>query len=341
MQQYVLQIIEHLKKRGYKKLNPDSNNVYGRADGDAIYVVVLGSSRNLKANNLERFNRQIAADLLQTNQVLTVHILNLLITPDGIFDDDVNDIVAKLDNVWLFSEDYGKLYIFENQPADFDGLQKVLEKDIRIEKDRGMNRLKKTFGVVTPILVLINVIIYIASVFTRDMYGYSYLEEVLTNNLQYVLVDKQYYRVITSVFYHFSLLHLTSNMVVLIALGARVENLMGKFWYIVAYFFCGIAASICSLMSCYAGNYYDFAGGASGAVCGLMGILIIYAFFNKGHVSGISLRDLVFLSVLTILNGYVSEGIDNAAHIGGLVAGLLVGAIVILVHMMVVKDNSM
>ncbi len=154
----------------------------------------------------------------------------------------------------------GNYIFFENQPADFDGLQKVLEKDIRIEKDSGMNRLKKTFGVVTPILVLINVIIYIASVFTRDMYGYSYLEEVLTNNLQYVLVDKQYYRVITSVFYHFSLLHLTSNMVVLIALGARVENLMGKFWYIVAYFFCGIAASICSLMSCYAGNYYDFAG---------------------------------------------------------------------------------
>ena len=44
----MLQIIEHLGKKGYKKLNPDSNNVYGRAEDDAIYVVVLGSSRNLK-----------------------------------------------------------------------------------------------------------------------------------------------------------------------------------------------------------------------------------------------------------------------------------------------------
>ena len=49
MQQYVLQIIEHLEEMGYKKLNPESNNVYGRLGTDAIYVVVLGSSRDLRA----------------------------------------------------------------------------------------------------------------------------------------------------------------------------------------------------------------------------------------------------------------------------------------------------
>mgnify|MGYP000401534071 len=56
-----------------------------------------------------------------------------------------------------------------------------------------------------------------------------------------------------------------------------------------------------------------------------MGILIVFAFFGKGKISDISLKDLIFLSVITILNGYVSEGIDNAAHIGGLIAGLFTG----------------
>lgn len=325
MQQYMLQIIEHLGKKGYKKLNPDSNNVYGRAEDDAIYVVVLGSSRNLKAENLIKFNKQIRQDLEISGK--RIRILNLLLTPNGMFDDDINAIIDRMDNVWLFSEDYGKLYIFENQPADFDGLQSVLEKEIYEEKDHFTIRLKKMFGVITPILVLINVLVYIAYVYTKDSYGFSYLEEKLTDNLQYVLVEKQYYRIVTSIFFHFSLTHLLSNMVVLIALGARVENLIGKVGYICAYLFCGIIASVCSIVSCYMGNFYDYAGGASGAICGLMGILIVFAFFGKGKISDISLKDLIFLSVITILNGYVSEGIDNAAHVGGLIAGLFVGVL--------------
>ena len=147
----------------------------------------------------------------------------------------------------------------------------------------------------------------------------------LTDNLRYVLVEKQYYRLLTSMFFHFSLTHLLSNMVVLIALGARVEYLLGKVKYICVYLFCGIVASVCSIVSCYMGNFYEYAGGASGAICGLMGILIVFAFFGKGKISDISLKDLIFLSVITILNGYVSEGIDNAAHIGGLIAGLFTG----------------
>ena len=58
----MLQIIEHLGEKGYKKLNPDSNNVYGRAEGDAIYVIVLGNSRNLKADNLCLLYTSDAAD---------------------------------------------------------------------------------------------------------------------------------------------------------------------------------------------------------------------------------------------------------------------------------------
>lgn len=340
MQQYVLQILEHLEEIGYRKLNPESNNVYGRLGTDAIYVVVLGSSRDLKADNLQNFNRQIIRDL-SANTDQKIELLNILLTPNGMFDDSVNEIVSKMNNVWLFSEDYGKLYVFENQPVDFDGLQPILDKQILQEKDRNISRIRKTFGVVTPILILLNVIIFVIAVYTRDASGNSWLEELLADNLYDVIVEKQYYRIITSTFYHFSLIHLFSNMVVLVALGARVENLMGRIGFLIAYLFCGITASICSLISCYLGNYYTYAGGASGAICGLMGVLIVFAFFNKGHISGISLKDLLFLSVLTILNGYVSDGIDNAAHVGGLIAGLLVGIIAILIHKAVVKDKPM
>jgi rhomboid protease GluP len=99
---------------------------------------------------------------------------------------------------------------------------------------------------------------------------------------------------------------------------------------LVSYILTGSIASIASLLSCYFGNLYDYAGGASGAIFGLMGIMIVMAFFNKGQAQGISLWNLVVLSVLTILNGYVSEGIDNVAHIGGLISGIFIGIILIL-----------
>lgn len=49
----MIQIIKSLQERGYRQLNPDSNNVYGRVDGDVVYVVVIGSNRNLDADSLK------------------------------------------------------------------------------------------------------------------------------------------------------------------------------------------------------------------------------------------------------------------------------------------------
>ena len=67
MQQYMIQIINNLEKRGYRRLNPDSNNVYGRTDGgDAVYVVVIGSNRDLGAEQLKRFNDTMYGSLRRT-----------------------------------------------------------------------------------------------------------------------------------------------------------------------------------------------------------------------------------------------------------------------------------
>ena len=150
-----------------------------------------------------------------------------------------------------------KLMLQMIQEMDLDIVDfRVEEKEIYAEKDHWRIRLKKIFGVVTPILVLLNILVFIVYVYTRDAYGYSFLEEILTDNLRYVLVEKQYYRLLTSMFFHFSLTHLLSNMVVLIALGARVEYLLGKVKYICVYLFCGIVASVCSIVSCKKRNTF-------------------------------------------------------------------------------------
>lgn len=340
MHQYFLQITEHLEDKGYKKLNPGSNNVYGRVDCDVVYVVVLGSGMNLTSDSLRRFNNKIIFDL-KNNTGMRIELINLLFTKNGMFDDGIKELVNNLDNVWLFSEDYGNLYIFENQPDDFDGLHEILDKKIHKEQDKITIRIKKLFGVVTPCIVLLNIIVYIVMVFTKNRYEESVVITKLALSLPDVIEKRQFYRIFTAMFVHFSITHILSNMVILLALGARIENMIGKTGYIISYVLCGMVASVASLISCYYGNLYDYAGGASGAIFGLMGIMIVIAFAKKGNVSGISLWNLIVLSVLTILNGYVSEGIDNVAHIGGLIAGVVAGIILIMTHVIVVKEEPM
>ncbi len=340
MQEYIIQIIKHLENKGYKKLNPNSNNVYGRTVENTVYVIVVGSCRGLTVEKLKGFNNKVIFDIAN-NTAMKVELLNILITPDGMFDDIVMDIVENVENVWLFSEDYGKLYVFENQPDDFDGLYYLIDKNTNIEKKKNRVHIRKLFGVVTPILVLANIVIYILSSLTMNPYGTSSVVRALADNLDAVFNHHQYYRIFTAMFVHFSITHIVSNMTILIALGARIENLVGRLKMLFAYVFTGMVASAASLISCYMGHTYRYAGGASGAICGLMGVMIILAILNRGRVSDISLWNLLVLSALTIVNGYVSEGIDNVAHIAGLIAGIMVGIVIGVRNQKVVNRRKM
>ena len=241
MQQYMIQIIKSLQERGYRQLNPDSNNVYGRVDGDVVYVVVIGSNRNLDADSLKKFNDKIIIEL-SINSHKKVNILNILITPNGMFDDMTKKIVENVENVWLFTEDYGKLYVFENQPTDFDSLYDVIDKKTVVDNRRSQHNLMRMFGVVTPIFLLMNILVYLACV-------YIYQPTELAVNVYAISEKRQYYRFLTSMFTHFGITHLLGNMVILIALGARIENIIGRLNYVIVYIVTGLAAAFASYIN--------------------------------------------------------------------------------------------
>ena len=272
----MIQIIKSLQERGYRQLNPDSNNVYGRVDGDVVYVVVIGSNRNLDADSLKKFNDKIIIEL-SINSHKKVNILNILITPNGMFDDMTKKIVENVGNVWLFTEDYGKLYVFENQPTDFDSLYDVIDKKTVVDNRRSQHNLMRMFGVVTPIFLLMNVLVYLACV-------YIYQPTDLAVNVYAISEKRQYYRFLTSMFTHFGITHLLGNMVILIALGARIENIIGRLNYVIVYIVTGLAAAFASYINFFCNDIYDYSAGASGAIFGLLGVLVVIAFYNKGRV---------------------------------------------------------
>lgn len=143
------------------------------------------------------------------------------------------------------------------------------------------------------------------------------------------IADGELYRLITSMFLHaplasrFSILHIAFNMYILSVYGPQVEQALGTKRFVFAYFATGFVASALS----YNLNECVFGYGASGAVFGVVGILGIYLYNRRtSTLAGQYLRGIGIFVGINLLLGFYMGGVDNFAHIGGLVAGVALGA---------------
>ena len=141
----------------------------------------------------------------------------------------------------------------------------------------------------------------------------------------------QPWRLLVSNYLHAGIIHLGFNMWCLWNLGQLCESLYGRWTYAAIYLLCGLGASLASA----AWHPYVPSVGASGAIFGLAGALITALKLGEFSVpraalSG-TLRSLGAFVVYNLIFGFVLPGVDNTAHIGGLITGLIVGALIALI----------
>ena len=142
-----------------------------------------------------------------------------------------------------------------------------------------------------------------------------------------VTQEHEFYRIFTSMFLHFGISHLLNNMVLLGALGWNLELEIGKIRFLVIYMVSGIGGNVLSLYHGVSTQEYAVSAGASGAVFGLMGALLYVVILNRGRLGRISGRGMAVMVLLSLYFGFTSGGVDNWAHIGGLISGFLMAAI--------------
>lgn len=176
----------------------------------------------------------------------------------------------------------------------------------------------------TVLLIAINVIVFFYLSFggmTEDAYYMLQHGAMYATNF---LIEREYYRIFTSMFLHFGFEHLMNNMVTLGVLGRYLEPIVGKTKFLLIYMISGLGGNLLSLASeVLSGDYYVSAG-ASGAVFGLTGALLCLTIFNHGRIASLTKQSMVIMIVISLYNGFVSNGVDNFAHIGGLLCGFLV-----------------
>jgi len=141
-----------------------------------------------------------------------------------------------------------------------------------------------------------------------------------------VLKDGEYYRFVTAMFMHFDIDHINNNMIVLFALGDNLERALGHVKYLLLYLFCGVGANWISMMMGSPDSMVVSAG-ASGAVFGVVGGLLYAVLINRGQLEDLSTRQLLVMIVLSLYLGFTESGVDNVAHIGGLILGILAGVL--------------
>ncbi len=166
--------------------------------------------------------------------------------------------------------------------------------------------------VITYALIIINILVFILSVFNDNI-----LSQFAVNRDMIVLAD-QYYRLITGMFLHAGVLHLLFNMYALYVIGMQLESFLGKAKYLVVYMLSGLGAS---MLSIFFSN--SFSVGASGAIFGLMGALLYFGYHYRVYLDSVVKSQIIPLIVLNLILGFTLSGIDNWAHIGGLVSGVL------------------
>ena len=166
--------------------------------------------------------------------------------------------------------------------------------------------------IVTYALIIINVIVFLLSLFNESII------QMFAVNRFFIADLGQYYRLFTGIFLHANFLHLIFNMYALYVIGMQLESFLGKGKYLAVYLLSGLGGS---MLSIFFSNGYSV--GASGAIFGLMGALLYFGYHYRVYLDSVVKSQIIPLIILNLLIGFTSTGIDNWAHIGGLVGGIL------------------
>lgn len=174
-------------------------------------------------------------------------------------------------------------------------------------------------------IILLNILIFLLTEFTGSWEDVNHMLKWGAAGTLDIMQQHEYYRLFTAMFLHFGIQHLGNNMLVLLFIGDCLERNLGKIRYGLLYLLGGAGANLLSLFHELYSKEYVVSAGASGAVFAVIGGLLYIVIRNKGHIENFSSRQLLILAFLSLYHGLTSTGVNNTAHLGGLLCGFLLG----------------
>ena len=184
-------------------------------------------------------------------------------------------------------------------------------------------RIDKIFSKKTPIITYVIMIMCLIAFLSMYIFGKG-SEDITTllkfgANVDVLTKNGEYYRLFTCMFLHIGIMHIILNMYSLYVIGPQIESFFGKAKFLFIYLFSGISGSILSI----AFSHNVVSAGASGAIFGLLGSALYFGYYYRAYLGNVIKSQILPIIILNLVIGFLSTGIDNAAHIGGLLGGII------------------
>lgn len=302
-----------------------------------IVRIVSGYIHNNEQYSVDKYKtQQIVKQIKKKTLTFDINTLNIYV---NLGDNVKIEPTRKIDSVYISKiEDVDKYDLLKNYFPTLKNSLKTKEKginlfskltnDINESNEKKAKRNQDIFAIkkpyITYALIAINIIIYLIGMFVGQNKMISML------GLHPLLVQSgEYYRLITCMFMHANLMHLIFNMYALYIIGIQVENFFNKWKYSIIYLISGLTGALFSMLFTR-----SWSVGASGAIFGLMGALLFFGYHHRVYLGTVIKSQIIPVIIINLIIGFASTGIDNAAHIGGLIGGIL-GSM-----MMGVKDKK-
>lgn len=227
---------------------------------------------------------------------------------------DILKIFPDLDKEALYDEEGIELFM-------------KITNEINIKNTAKAKRAEELFTPKKPLITYLIMGICIITFLLMYVFGNG-SEDNLTllkfgANLDVLTKRGEYYRILTCIFLHIGIVHLLLNMYSLYIIGPQVESFYGKIKYLFIYLYSGICGSILSLA--FSSNVIS--AGASGAIFGLLGSLLYFGYHYRVYLGNVIKSQIIPVILVNLFIGFITPGIDNFAHIGGLIGGVIASMI--------------
>lgn len=323
---FLEQAKKQLESKGFRRVK-GQENWYWRVENPVMYLLCLlageGDWREEHRNFAgfgQRVERQITA--FHCTRLVALSILvdkegaeapvDIVETGDIFYGDTLLRVF------WQVSAQTGQVRAAKGQPDKLLGIEKLLQA-AALGKEPEVILLRDTKEQKKPVATA--VIFCLCALLLAVTTFFPAGEEILWRYglSRAGILAGEYERFWTSMFLHSGLLHLASNGVYLYYFGLRAEKLLGTGRFLVLY----LASGFCGgLLSVLLGDGMGVSIGASGAIYGLLGAMLLLTKKKGPRYTGMSYSTMLLLAASAICMGFLEPRVDNLGHIGGLLGGM-------------------
>ena len=304
---------------------------------NAPYSIIRLVTKHI--HNEEQFSfdkaktKAIASQIKRKTLDFSMNILSVYLDSNtDIYNDDNNkfiNILVKEDEDFKNNEYVEKYFkqikdkfIYNEQGFDLiSKLTSEITKENIKENEKREKIMKNKKPIITISLIVINIIVFALMYLFGN--GSTNTQTLIDFGANYLPLTKSgdYYRLLTSAFLHIGLIHLALNMYSLFVIGTSIEYFYGKVKYLLIYLY---SALIGSLFTVILSSNNTVAAGASGAIFGLLGAMLYFGYHYRGYIGNSIISQVVPVVLINLFFGFITPGIGNAAHIGGLIGGYII-----------------